>query len=287
MNEPAAVAADAPIPAVADPEDGVYLLKFEGEGKKVTLTDGSDAILGKQLSRSIGTGVAIQSWTNDNTRFHLHVKGLGPLPKEATEVQTALVVGGVVLHVGRPEKLADDGTAEIGANVYSADAARTLAKRYKIEPKYRKHPGHRYEVRWTPDKKQYEAGEAVKLKIEIKNTGTGNLRFTHGGQQRGPRDNQFRFLAQEGWDGKGLPDIGDANNFGGIAQSITLKPNEIYTAEVDLSKWFKFTEPNNYRITGIFEMPVMDPTGEDGFRPTVWDDLAVGECSIRVVAKKK
>jgi RNA polymerase sigma factor (sigma-70 family) len=276
----------APVPEVAEkPEDGVYLLKFEGEGRKVTLTDGTEAILGKQLSKSIGRGVSLQSWTNDNTRFNLGVKRLGPLPKEVTEVQTALVVSGVVLHIGRPEQLNDDGTADVGANVDSADAAKTLAAAYKIEPQLRKHPGHRYEVRWTPDRKRYEVGDAVKLTMEIKNTGTGPLRFTHGGQQRGARDNQFRFVAQEGFAGKGLPDTGEPENFGGKVRVVTLKPGEIYTADVELTKWFKFTEPNSYRITGVFEMPVIDPLSEK-FGPVIWDDLAVGECAVRVVAKK-
>ena len=117
--------------------------------------------------------------------------------------------------------------------------------------------------------------------------GTGPLRFTHGGKQRGPRDNQFRFVAQAGIDGKGLPDTGDPQHFGGISRSITLKPGEVYTTEVDLSKWFKFAEPNTYQITGVFEMPVIDPTSADGWGPVLWDDLAVGECTIWVTAAKK
>ena len=289
-NTPAPPDDAPPKPAVDKVEDGVYLLKSEGDGRKVTLTNGEAAVLGKRLSESIGTGVTLQSWTNDNSRFHLHVKGLGPLPNEVTEVQTALVVGGVVLHVGRPEKLAADRTAEVGATVSSADAAKALAARYKIEPQVRKHPGHRYEVRWVPAKQEYAAGEAVTLKMELKNTGTGPLRFTHGGKQRGPRDNQFRFVAQAGIDGKGLPDTGDPRNHGGRSQSIMLKPGEVYTAEVDLSKWFQFAEPNTYQITGVLEMPVIGPpTGKDGdgWGPVLWDDLAVGECSVRVTAAKK
>ena len=267
-------------------DDGVYLLKFEGPGRKVKLTDGSEGVLGKKLSASIGTCVKVQSWTNDNTRFHIHVRGLGPLPKDVTATQTALVVDGVVLHIGRPEKLADDGTAEIGANVYSRDAAFKLANKYDIKPLLRKHPGHRIEVTWTPDKEPYEPGETVTLTMAIKNTGTTPLRFEHGGKQRGKRDNQFRFIAQEGYDGKGLADTGDPTNFGGISQCITLQPDEVYTAKVELTKWFTFQEPNTYRITGVLEMPMKDAKAAEAFGPTVWDDLAVGECEVRVVKKK-
>src|SRR4051794_25212 len=108
--------ASAPVPE-EKLDDGVYLLTFDGPGRKVKLTDGSDALLGKKLSGSIGTVVRLESHTNDNSRFYIHIRALGPLPKLATEVQTALVVNGVVLHVGRPDKLSEDGTAEIGANV--------------------------------------------------------------------------------------------------------------------------------------------------------------------------
>ncbi len=39
-------------------DDGVYLLHFEGDGLKVTLTDGAEALLRKRISPSIGMGRA-------------------------------------------------------------------------------------------------------------------------------------------------------------------------------------------------------------------------------------
>ncbi len=280
---------DQPPKLAADKiEDGVYLLLFEGEGKKVRLADGYEGILGKRVSESIGVGGKLQSVSNDNTRFIFKVNKLGPLPNEVTDQQTALVVDGLIFHLGRPEKLADDGITNSWVNVYSAEVARVLAARYKVEPELRKHPGHRYEVRWLPDKQEYRVGETITLKMELKNTGTGPLRFTFGGKQRGARNNQFRFIAQtgNGW-GKSVPDIGDPLNFGGISTSNTLKPGETFTADVDLSKWFSFSQPDTYRITGVFEMPVIDPESSDGFSPLIWDDLVVGECLVRVTGKGK
>lgn len=272
-------------PEASQVSDGVYLLTFEGEGQKAKLTDGSDAVLGTRLSPSVGVGGTLRSHSNDNTRFTVTVNQLGPLPPGVADVQTALVVDGLVFHLGRPDKLPADGVVNTWANVYTAAAARTLAARYRIEPQLRKHPGHRYEVRWVPGKPQYEADEAVTLKMELKNTGTSPLRFTFGGSQRGPRNNQFRFVAQAGAGGKGLPDTGDARNHGGMVASKTLRPGDVFTAEVDLSKWFAFTEPNTYRVTGVFEMPVVDAASTDGFGPVVWDDLATGECDVRVVGR--
>lgn len=264
-----------------DLEDGVYQLRFDGAGRKVALTDGSPALLGKRLSASIGTATELKSWTNDNRRFRLAVTGLGPLPPEVTKEQSALVVGGVVLHLGRPEMLPAGGKISTGANVDSPDAARVLSEKYRVARTLRKHPGHRYETRWTPDAPAFRAGEPVTLKLALKNTGTDPMRFTFGGQQRGPRDNQFRFIAQVGQGGKGLPDTGNAHNFGGITTVKVLRPGETFRAEVDVTKWFTFPRPDSYRVTGILELPILDPFG-DGFGPTVWDDLAVGECEVRI-----
>ncbi len=279
-----AIHSDPPEPEAESLADGVYLLTFEGPGRKVTLADGSAAILGKRLSPSVGVGGTLQSQANDNTRFTITLKKLGPLPPEVTSQQTALVVDGLVFHLGRPERLPADGLANTWANVNSADAAQVLAARYNIEPQLRKHPGHRYEVRWVPLKPRYTVGEAVTLRMELKNTGVEPLRFTFGGKQRGPRNNQFRFVAQAGADGQGLPDTGDPTNFGGKMVSETLRPGDTFTAEVDLSRWFTFPEPNTYRVTGVFELPVIDPASPDGFSPVVWDDLAVGECDVRIVS---
>jgi hypothetical protein len=266
-------------------ENGVYVLKFEGPGRKVRLADGYDGFLGKRLSPSVGVGESLQSMTNDNTRFLFTIDKLGPLPPAAAENQSALVVEGLVFHLGRPEKPPGDGIWNTSVNVYSPEATRTLAARYKVEPQLRKHPGHRYEVRWLPGKRQYEVGEAVTLAMELKNTGSGPLRFTFGGKEQGPRDNQFRFIAQSGHGyGKSLPDIGDPENYGGKVMGKVLQPGETFTTKVDLSKWFAFSSADTYKITGIFEMPIIDPASADGFRPLLWDDLAVGECSVRVVA---
>lgn len=276
-----AVIARAQPPAEPDLEDGVYQLRFDGPGRKVTLTGGEAAVLGTRLSTSTGTATALKSWANDNSRFHLTVTGLGPLPPEVTKDQSALVVDGVVLHLIRPQKLPENGLVGAAAYVYSADAARTVAAKYRVARTLRKHPGHRFEARWTPDKPAFRAGEPVTLKLALKNTGPEAFRFTFGGKRRSPRNNQFRFIAQEGDGGKGLPDTGDGHNFGGLSSVQTVRPGEVFRAEVDVTKWFTFSRPGTYRVTGVLELPILDPD-EDCFGPTVWDDLAVGECDVRI-----
>src|SRR5262249_62247593 len=105
-----------------------------------------------------------------------------------------------------------------------------------------------------------------------------------GGQQRGPRHNQFRFLAQHGHGtGKAVPDTGDPNNFGGKSWRVDLKPGEVFTKTVDLGRWFTFDDPDTYRITGMYSFEVHEP---DRYQ-AIWDDLAVGQCFVRVVAKNR
>jgi hypothetical protein len=280
-----AAASRAPVPQPGKPANGVYLLTFEGEGRKVTLTDGSEALLGKRLDQGTGSSATLKSVSNDNSRFAFTVTKLGPLPEMVTQVQTALVIDGVVLHLGRADKLAEDGTVSTWAMVSSAEAGRTLAAYYKVKPELREHPGHRFEVRWTPENAVNRVGGEVTLKLEITNAGNRPLRFSFGGKQRGARNNQFRFLAYSGHgSGAAVPDTGNPMHFGGRASINTLKPGETFSTTIDLAKWFRFTEPDSYRITGILEMPLYDAEAADPWSRVLWDELAVGECVIRVTS---
>ena len=97
--------------------------------------------------------------------------------------------------------------------------------------------------------------------------GTGPLSFFEGGKQRGPRDNQYRFLAyRSGGHGRAVPDTGDPTNFGGIGAVRTLKPGESFARTVTLDKWFTFTDSDTYRVTGLFELPLQGPSPEGGLR---------------------
>ena len=95
---------------------------------------------------------------------------------------------------------------------------------------------------------------------------------------RGPRNNQFAFIAHSGHGyGKAVPDTGDTTNFGGLAGLTTLEPGETFTIDAPLNSWFDLTEPDSYRITGMFRIGICD----DSWR-SIWDDFAVGECMVRI-----
>jgi len=275
-----ALAAVAPRPD----DSGIYAFHDDGKGPRTRRTDGAEIVLGKQLARTFGTAV-LRSVSNDNTRFHLELKNAGPLPEGADKSRLALLIDGVCIGVFSQSDPHADGTIDLAGAVHGDDDARKVAAFLKIEPQRRKHPGHRFTVRWSPEKETYRVGDVVRLTLELRNTGDRPFSFVVGGKQRGPHDNQYRFLAYRSYGmGKAVPDTGDPVNFGGISSVRTLKPGETFTATIDLGKWFAFNDPDIYRVTGIFELELSDP--EMPFGRPIWEDLAVGECLVRVAARE-
>jgi hypothetical protein len=271
------------VPAPAGPpEDGIYPWT-EGREGRVKRNDGAEVVLGQRLGRGLGRA-ALTSVRNDNSVFTLEPRGAGPLPEGADRSYLAVMIDGVCLGVWSHSDRRPDGTIDLSCTVHGDEAARRVAARLGVEPRRRKHPGHRFETRWAPEKESYRPGEAVTLKLEIRNTGEVPFTFWVGGQQRGPRDNQYRFLAyRTSGLGKAVPDTGDPTNFGGIMTTRTLKPGESFTASVSLDKWFNFPEADTYRVTGLFGLAIQDQP-DSGFGGVTWDDYAVGDCLVRVAA---
>ncbi len=163
-------------------------------------------------------------------------------------------------------------------------AAERVAESTKVTLQLREHPGHRFVVRLEPEKDSYQIDEVVTLRMEIENVGKTTFSFWDGGMQRGPRNNQFGFMAYRGHGyGRAVPDIGDPTNFGGMAGQEVLKPGDTFTKEVELSKWFSLETADTYRIIGLFRMTVGSPSD----RAAAWDDFAVAECLVKVVKKDR
>jgi hypothetical protein len=227
----------------------------------------------------------MRSISNDGSVYRLELKGAGPLSKPSENHRLAVVIEGVCLLPGDAKGPSDEGLFDLWYTIRGKKFANTVADYLRIEPEERKHPGHRFEVYWTPDRSSYAVGEAVTLTMTIRNTGDAPFTFFVGGQQRGPRDNQFRFLAYAGHgSGKAVPDTGDPLNFGGKGWYQTIRPGEAFTRSANIDKWFAFPEPDTYRVTGIFEMNLYGSRTRE-FDEVIWDDLAVGECLVRIVGK--
>jgi hypothetical protein len=267
----------------ADPADGIYAAFDADTGRRIQRNDGAVIGLGQPLGTGFGTPT-IRSLNNDNTLFVLEMKNAGPIAA-GHRGHLAVVIDGVCLGIWSQSEPHANSTIDLSAHIYGDEAVRKVAARLKVEPQRRKNPGHRFEVRWTPEKEAFRVGEPVRLTMEIRNTGNTPFAFMVGGQQRGARDNQYRFLAHRSYgSGKALEDTGDPTNFGGKAFIKVLQPGEKFTATVDITKWFTFTDPDIYRITGLFELELYAP-GE-GFGRPIWDDLAAGDCRVKIVPKE-
>ena len=273
----------APVPKTPTLNDGFYQVLDQGEGTRFPCNDGQTVVLGKNLGKQFGKP-EIRSRNNDNTRFGLTLKGAAKLWDGPEPLPLALVVDNVGLSLSGNSIPNADETRDFFFAIEGLEPARRVAKALKCDIEFRKDPGHRLRAKWTPDKEAYQPGDTITLKFELRNTAKENVTFRIGGSQRGARDNQFRFLAQRGHGhGKGVPDTGDANHFGGKSWTKTLKPDESYTAEVQLNKWFQLEAPDIYRITGIWSLHL-----EDADRGgVIWDDLVCGECLVRVEKGKK
>jgi hypothetical protein len=273
----------------ADLPPGIYLRKLSGEGIKLPCVDrdGGEAILGARLSDQLGTA----SWKalrNDHSEFTLTLTGI-ELPATITETeQLAVVIDGVCLAVSRGQKPGGAFNGTLSGWIVGENAAIKLAKALNTELPRRKHPGHRYLVSWQPEKESYESGIPVSLRLTIENVGEHPLTFRVGGQNRGPRDNQFRFLAYRSMgQGMAIPDEGDPTNFGGIGSYETLRPGEKFHAKVALDRWFRFADPDHYRITGLFELELHERQPDGSVSNTIWQEFATGDCLVKIEPAKK
>jgi len=135
--------------------------------------------------------------------------------------------------------------------------------------------GHESLTRFVTAKDSFGLDEALPVRIEIQNVGTKNVTFEVGGQNRGARDNQFGFTA---YGVAAVPDTGDPNHFGGLSYPQTLKPGETFKKDVDLRKWFTFSAPGTYRITGTYQLSFYTP--EDNTRFVIWQDYAAAQFQL-------
>lgn len=263
----------------AEVADGIYPLA--GGGPRVRLSGGERVTLGP-LRTDKWQRAEVWSVANDNSRFAVTLRTVDPAVDRGEPATVVLVVNDVGLpFYSRGQHT--DGTLDLTFTARGEAEARKVAAVLKAEPVLRKHPGHRVVLKLTPDKESYRPGEAVTLAVDIANVGDVPVRFQMGGRQRGARNNQFRFLAYAGaGSGKAVPDTGDPTHFGGLSTHWPLKPGESVRETVRLDRWFRFAAPDTYRITGLYELELHDAADR-----VIWDDLAVGECFIKVTAADK
>jgi hypothetical protein len=241
--------------------NGLYAVTGSG-GEVVKDLDGSEIHLGEKLGGI--SGAALISVSNNNQRYSLRFG----LADEAGRV--ALYADGFCLSF-RTNRGINDIWFE------SSNAAQAFAKFLGIQPSLRVHPGYALATRFVPTKKTFSGEESLTVTLELENVGHVPVTFHVGGRNRGPRDNQFGFTAF-GPFGAAVPDTGDPSNIGGLIGSQTLRPGETFRKEVDLRKWFAFSQPGVYQLYGMFDLPF---SAADSFN-IVWSDVAAAPFSVTI-----
>jgi len=259
---------------------------FEDNSVSGAILDRADTsgtvTIGKQLSDRFDK-LSLVSDSNDNSHYRL--TAFCPVAKDADlNPRLAIVVAGTaVLIWGHSDHRPGVPLVDMDGNVVGKELAEKIGAELKIKPQLRTHPGHQWQVSFAPDTDSYQLGDSVTLKMTIKNVGQTTFAFMDG-MNRGRRNNQFEFVAFGGsGHGDPVPDMGDPRNFGGLAGYITLKPGDVFTKTVKLDDWFKFIAADTYRITGMFRVALHDPQNTNH---TLWDDFAVGECTVRIDEQK-
>jgi hypothetical protein len=268
----------------AEVADGIYPI-VSNTGRDIQLSGGDWVALGK-LRTATWERAEVRSLTNDNSRFEVRLINVDKAVENGDPANIVLAVNAVGMPFHSRVEHAD-GKLDLSFTLTGADESRTIAGVLKTEPVLRKHPGHRVVLKLTPAKETYHPGEPVTLAVDISNVGDVPVLFRDGGRQRGARNNQFRFLAYAGGgQGKAVHDTGDPTHFGGLSTLRPLKPGESVHHTIPLDKWFAFTEPGSYRITGLFELELHDMPRRE-LHQVIWDELAVGECTIKITAPGK
>src|SRR5579884_3293959 len=167
----------------ADPADGIYAAHADGQGRRVRRDDGAIIVLGDPLGTGFGQATLV-SVANDNSLFVLQLKNAGPVGAGLKPGSLTVVIDGVCAGVRGQSGQHPDGTLDLSAHVHGENEARQVAARLKIRPQLRENTGHRFEVRWKPEKDQFQAGETVKLTMEVRNTGEKPFTYQVGGKQR-------------------------------------------------------------------------------------------------------
>src|SRR5437764_2234144 len=76
--------------------DGIYALKKDGEGRRVKLSGGAEVVLGERRGGTWDQA-AMTSTANDNSRFAVQLRKVGPLDNRGGPATVVLMVDEVCL----------------------------------------------------------------------------------------------------------------------------------------------------------------------------------------------
>ena len=272
--------------------NGLYYVSSVESGPEARTDSGSIVRLGEKASIQILLA-HVYSENNANTDFEARLE----TSEYPVDPKSMGISRPVVLKVGDHGYNYSGGGGRTGGpynlmwfKIHGQEEAQTAAKWLSVKCHLRSPPGYRLHAQFVPGNSDYHTNEPVAVKFELKNLDDREVIFRRGGQQRGPRDNQYGFRAMRygsgaRFGGEAVPDVGDANHFGGMSVNFILKPEQVFEDKVDLKKWFAFDKPGTYTIHGFYGLTLYGPSlKEESFMPwtVIWADYASADFSVIV-----
>jgi len=273
-----AVLCISPFPVrAAQAENGIYERSQDTSAASIKTQDGQQVRLGERRTLQI-LKTEMFSQNNENTRFYLSVTipydpSLGPS-------SYILFVDGTAYRQGGSGSSQNE-TSSLSFYVAGDDRAQQVAKYFGISVRYRRHPGHQFQVSFIPAKQEFDTGEEVIVTLRITNVGANAVSFMQGGRNRAERGNQYVFSAR--YSGKQVEDVGSSYHFGGLASRRVLKPGDEFEDKVSVQKWFSFKDVGIYEIHGSYYLDFQDPEDSSySLWRTIWEDYASADFTVTI-----
>ena len=210
------------------------------------------------------------SRANDNSRLRLTLDRNRPFSHDYGKL--ALSIGGKIIPFDSGGHHSPTNHT-VGTTIWGEKQAAAVARHFKIKPELRTHPGHRLIVQFKAEKESHAKNEPVWVTLLIRNVGSKDFTFLQGG----PRDNQFAFSCER-YD-QALPDIGDPRHFGGIAGFTRIAPGKTHKIRVELTKWFRFSEPGHHSLRGSYYVEIIESVYRSR---TIWEDVLAAEFTLTI-----
>lgn len=254
--------------------DGIYLHAPGQPAPPIRTQDGREFFLGAKRELKIQRNELLSD-DNANSHFQLHLTtAYDPALSPETYL---LIVAGTVYRQGG-SGASHQESSSLTFQILEEDNAKQVARYFDIPIAYRRHPGHKLRVAFTPTKQSFASGAEVTAVLRITNIGTKPIAFMKGGRNRAPRDNQYIFSAHRY--GEPVPEIGTSQHHGGMASKYMLQPAATFEDTISLSKWFAFDMTGFYDIHGSYFMDFIEPEA-DSWR-TVWTDYVGADFMVKI-----
>lgn len=171
-------------------------------------------------------------------------------------------------------------TVEFSIDQHCADAVSRATGAARLD---RRVVGASVSARFAVSSRSFARGVSVDVALSIENpAGSPRVQRRVGGQQRGPRDNQFSFRVFR--DGALLPER-PGPDFGGPTGFVALEPGAPAVLRAPLDRWADLSSPGLYRVECSYETELA-PEETQPFDPAqrhlVWRRRFEGVVEFRI-----